>query len=161
MGILSTLSLIRDLNHFIFIMLYFLLYGVLLLTITTPLIKLNYNRSFLTQRPVFSLFECYRQKIGLIFSKHNSVLGFPMGQNPYVQNLIRDYSLVKFLLYLRKEPRRQVNIYLQLVFLSPPSPVLANINSILAYDVPRTEDASLTPKFRFNVGPAHRSPLLV
>ena len=30
--------------------------------------------------PDFSLFECYRQKIGLIFSKHNSI---PlMGQNP-------------------------------------------------------------------------------
>ena len=30
----------------------------------------------------FGLFECYGQKIGLIFSKHNSVLVFLMGQNP-------------------------------------------------------------------------------
>ena len=32
--------------------------------------------------------------------------------------------------------------------------VLANIHSILAYDVPDTEDVGLTTKFRFNVGPA-------
>ena len=41
---------------------------------------------------------------------------------------------------LRKEPRRQVQIYLRRVFLPPPLPVLANIYSILAYDIPRTED---------------------
>ena len=40
------------------------------------------------------------------------------------------------------------------VFLPPPSPVLANIHSILAYDVPRTEDVGLPTKFRFKVGPA-------
>ena len=53
-----------------------------------------------------------------------------------------------------KEPRRQVQIYLQCVFLPPPSPVLANIHSILAYDVPITEDVGLPTKFRVNVGPA-------
>ena len=34
------------------------------------------------------------------------------------------------------------------------SPVLANIYSIPAYDVPATEDVGLPIKFRFNVGPA-------
>ena len=49
---------------------------------------------------------------------------------------------------------RQVEINLQRVglFLPPQSPVLANIHSILAYDVPGTEDASIPTKFRFNVG---------
>ena len=61
---------------------------------------------------------------------------------------------------LRKEPRRQVQIYLRRVFLSPPSPVLANIYSILAYNIPLTEDVVLPTKFRFNVGPALQ-PLLV
>ena len=55
---------------------------------------------------------------------------------------------------LSKEPGRQVQIYLRRVFLPPPSPVLANIHSILAYDVPGTEDVGLPTKFRFNVGPA-------
>ena len=32
--------------------------------------------------------------------------------------------------------------------------MLANIHSILAYDVPRTEDLGLPTKFRLNVGPA-------
>ena len=32
--------------------------------------------------------------------------------------------------------------------------MLAKIHSILAYDVPRTEDVGLPTKFRFNVGPA-------
>ena len=32
--------------------------------------------------------------------------------------------------------------------------MLANIHSIFAHDVPRTEDASLSTKFRFNDGPA-------
>ena len=41
-------------------------------------------------------------------------------------------------------------IYLQRVFLPPPLPVLANIHSIFAYDVPRTEDVGLPIKFRFN-----------
>ena len=45
-------------------------------------------------------------------------------------------------------------ICLRRVLLPPPSPVLANIHSILAYDVPRTEDVGLPTKFRFNVGPA-------
>ena len=49
---------------------------------------------------------------------------------------------------------RQVQIYLRRVFLPPPSPVLANIHSIIAYDVPCTEDVGLPTKFRFNVGPA-------
>ena len=44
--------------------------------------------------------------------------------------------------------------YVQRVFLPPPSPVLANIHSIVAYDVPRTKDVDLPTKFRFNVGPA-------
>ena len=48
----------------------------------------------------------------------------------------------------------QVKIYLQRVFLPPPSPVLANIYSILAYDLPRTEDVGLPTKFRFNAEPA-------
>ena len=43
---------------------------------------------------------------------------------------------------------------LRRVLLPPPSPVLANIHSILAYDVPDTEDVGLPTKFRFNVGPA-------
>ena len=55
---------------------------------------------------------------------------------------------------LRKEPRRQVQIYLRRVLLPLPSPVLANIHSILAYDVPSTEDVGLPTKFMFNVGPA-------
>ena len=63
-----------------------------------------------------------------------------------VQDIIRYYSIVK-----RKEPRRQVKIYLHRVLL--PSPVLANIHSILAYDVPRSVDVGLPNKFRFNVGP--------
>ena len=54
----------------------------------------------------------------------------------------------------KKEPRTQVKIYLQHVFFPPPSPVLANILSILAYNVPRTEDVGLPTKFRFNVGQA-------
>ena len=49
--------------------------------------------------------------------------------------------------------KNQVQIYLRHVFLPPPSPVLANIHSILAYDVPGTEDVGLPTKFRFNVGP--------
>ena len=40
------------------------------------------------------------------------------------------------------------------VLLPPPSPVLANIHSILAYDVPDTEDVSLPTEFRSNAGPA-------
>ena len=40
------------------------------------------------------------------------------------------------------------------VFLPPPSPVLANIHSVLAYDVPVTEDVGLPTKFQFDVGPA-------
>ena len=55
---------------------------------------------------------------------------------------------------IRKEPRRHVQIYLRRVFLPPPSPVLANIHSILVYHAPRTEDVGLSTKFRFNVGPA-------
>ena len=50
-----------------------------------------------------------------------------------------------------KEPRRQVQIYLRRVFLLPPSLVLSIIHSILAYDVPRTENVGLPT--RFNVGP--------
>ena len=40
------------------------------------------------------------------------------------------------------------------VFLPPPSPVLAKIHSRLAYDVTCTEDVGPPTKFRFNVGPA-------
>ena len=40
------------------------------------------------------------------------------------------------------------------VFLPPPAPELANIYSILAYDVSRREDVGLPTKFRFNVGHA-------
>ena len=57
-------------------------------------------------------------------------------------------------IYLRKESRRQVLIYLRRVFLPPPSPMLANIYSTLAYDVPSTGDVGIPTKFRFNVGPA-------
>ena len=53
-----------------------------------------------------------------------------------------------------KEPRRQVQICLRRVFLPPPSPVMANIHPILAYDVPRTEYVGLPAKLRLNVGPA-------
>ena len=67
-----------------------------------------------------------------------------MGQNPICPGYNK----------LRKKPRRQVQIYLRRVFLPPPSPVLANIHSILAYDVPRTEDVGLPTKLRFNVAPA-------
>ena len=57
---------------------------------------------------------------------------------------------------------RQVKIYLQRVFLPPPSPVLANIYSILVIPVnqaaaciyTRTHDVGLPTQFRFNVGPA-------
>ena len=35
-----------------------------------------------------------------------------------------------------------------------PSPVFANIHSILTYDVPDTEGVGLPTKSRFNVGPA-------
>ena len=51
---------------------------------------------------------------------------------------------------------RQVKINLQRVglFLPPQSPVLANIHSILAYNVPGTEDVSIPTKFWFNVGSA-------
>ena len=44
---------------------------------------------------------------------------------------------------------------LRRVLLPPPSPVLANIHSIIiAYDVPDTEDVGLPTKFRYKVGPA-------
>ena len=59
-----------------------------------------------------------------------------------------------------QEPRRQVKIYLQRVVLPPPSPVLANIHSKLAYDVPRTENAGLPTKFLLMLG-RRRSTLLV
>ena len=36
----------------------------------------------------------------------------------------------------------------------PPSLVLTNIHSILAYDVPDTVDVGLPTEFRFNTGPA-------
>ena len=79
---------------------------------------------------------------------------------------------------LRKEPRRQVKIYLRRLFLPPPSPVMANIQSILtsespfvyftpkstvtltdksvyvSLDVPHTHDVGLPTQFRFKVGPA-------
>ena len=40
------------------------------------------------------------------------------------------------------------------VLLPPPSPVLAKIHSILAYDVPNANDIGLSTKLRSNVGPA-------
>ena len=51
-------------------------------------------------------------------------------------------------------PKIQVQVYLRRVFLSQPSPMLTNIHSILAYDVPGTDYVGLPTKFRFNVGPA-------
>ena len=48
---------------------------------------------------------------------------------------------------------RQVQIYLRRVFLPTPSEQ-ANIHSILAYDVLRTENVGLPTKSRFNGGPA-------
>ena len=66
-----------------------------------------------------------------------------MGQNP-VQDIIKKIT----------KETNIAQIYLRRVFLPPPSPVLANINSILAYDVPRTENVCIPTKFRFNVGPA-------
>ena len=100
-----------------------------------------------SSRPGFRLFEYYRQKIE--FLKHNSVLA--RIQN--VQDIIRLF-ISKISDIIRKESRRQVKIYLQRVFLLPPSPVLANIHSIHTCDVPHTEDVGLPTKFRFNVGPA-------
>ena len=49
---------------------------------------------------------------------------------------------------------RQFQIYLRRVFLLPPSLVLTEIHSILAYDVPGTKDVDLPTECRFNVGPA-------
>ena len=46
---------------------------------------------------------------------------------------------------------------LRRVLLPPLLPVLANIHSILAYDVPDTEDVGLPTKSRFNVGTALQS----
>ena len=66
---------------------------------------------------------------------------------------IGSFSSEATIIILRKEPLN-VQIYLRRVFLPPSSPVLANINSILAYDVPDTEDLGLPTKCRFNVGPA-------
>ena len=62
---------------------------------------------------------------------------------------------------LSREPRRQVKIYLQRVFLPPPSPVLASIYSILLLPVDRAaaclytriQDVGLSTLFRFNVRP--------
>ena len=48
----------------------------------------------------------------------------------------------------------QVQIYLPRVFLPLPSPMLASIHSILAYDVSPTEDISLPTELRFNIGSA-------
>ena len=71
----------------------------------------------------------------------------------------------------------QVKLYIQCVFLPPPSPALANIQSILAsespfvyftpestvtlisqcarlYHVPRTHHVGLPTQFRCNIGPA-------
>ena len=45
-----------------------------------PEIKLEQESR--TLMPGFNLFQSYRQKNGLIFSKQNSVLVFLMGQNP-------------------------------------------------------------------------------
>ena len=53
-----------------------------------------------------------------------------------------------------KTKETKENIYFRRVSLPPPSLVLANIHSILAYDVPSTEDVGLPTEFRFNVGPA-------
>ena len=50
-------------------------------------ISLNYKKSSRTPRPGFSLFECFRQKLGIIFCKI-AVLVFLMGQNPNVQDII-------------------------------------------------------------------------
>ena len=44
--------------------------------------------------------------------------------------------------------------FLLRVLLPPPWPVLANIHSIVAYDVPGTEDVGLPTKFWFNFDPA-------
>ena len=52
------------------------------------------------------------------------------------------------------------SIYLRRVLLPSPSPVLANIHSILAYDVHRTEDEGLPTKFG-SMLVQRRSPLLV
>ena len=43
---------------------------------------------------------------------------------------------------------------IRIVLLPTPSPVLANIHSILAYDIPETDDVGLPTKFRFNLGRA-------
>ena len=67
---------------------------------------------------------------------NNSVLVFLMGQNPKCPGYNSENSI---------EPRRQVKIYLQRVFLPPPLPVLADIPSILStclYGVPRDPQSS-------------------
>ena len=113
----------------------------------------NCNRSSRIARPGFSLFECYRQKIGLIFSKHDSVLVFLMGQNPkcwgYNQRLF-----ISKISDIIKERTKETSYNISSTRSPIPSPVLANVHSLLAYDVSRAEDVGLLTKFRFNVGPA-------
>ena len=42
-------------------------------------INRKYKKSSHTQRSGFCMFECFRQKFGLIFCKHISCIGFPHG----------------------------------------------------------------------------------
>ena len=66
-----------------------------------------------------------------------------MGQNPKCSG----YN------YIKERTKDTIEIYLQRVFLPPPSPVLVNTHSILAYDVPCTQDVDFPTKFWYNVGP--------
>ena len=108
------------------------------ITVETPLVKPVLIKTRKNSSRI--LFECYRQKIGLIFSKHNNVLVSLMGQNTKCPG----YNL-------RKEPRRQVQIDIFDLYSFHHH---RRCWPILAYDVPRTEDVGLRTKFRLNVGPA-------
>ena len=77
-----------------------------------------------------------------------------MGQNPKCSGYNQRLFISKISDIINERTKEQGKKYIQRVFLPPPSPVLANTHSILAYNVPRTEDVGIPTKFRFNVGPA-------
>ena len=72
----------------------------------------------------------------------------------YVTRFYMENPNSKCPVYNSKRIKETSSMYLRRVFLPPPLPVLTNIHSIFAYDVPGTEDVGLPTKFRFNVGPA-------
>ena len=79
-----------------------------------------------------------KKSLNINFSKHSSVLVFLMGQHPNCSGHNQRLFISKISDIIKETPTRQVKIYLQRVFLPPPSPMLANIHSILAYNVTRT-----------------------